>query len=141
MKLAAALHILLAILLTGCCCGFNREWKRAAVQPVDTNSLAGRWEGLWMSDRNGHNGKLRCLINTNGEARFHARYWKVLTFGYTLPLQVQRSNDVFRFVGEADLGKLAGGVYRCDGTASGTNFHSAYRSKYDHGYFKMGRVN
>jgi len=97
-----------------------------------------------MSDKNGHNGKLRCLIthaeNSVYHARFHAKYWKILSFGYTVPLTVQRSNDVFRFVGEADLGKLAGGVYRYDGSVARTNFHSTYQSKYDYGCFRLGRA-
>ena len=128
------------VLLLAGCCGFDREWKRAAAQVPGTNELAGRWEGLWMSNHNGHNGRLRCLINDRNEARFHAKYRKIFSFGYTVPLDVQRSNDLFLFVGEADLGKLAGGVYHYAGTVTGTNFHSTYRRKYDHGYFRMNRV-
>ena len=135
--------LLILVLVTGCC-GFNREWDRAVVEPPGTNAVAGRWDGFWMSERNGHNGRLRCLIQpaTKGtfSARFHARYWKVLSFGYTVPLAVRCSNEVCRFESEANLGKLAGGVYRYAGTVAGTNFHSSYRSKYDHGYFQMRRV-
>jgi hypothetical protein len=72
------------------------------------NQLVGRWQGLWMSDYNGHNGKLRCLIRqtSNGtyNARYHAKYRKILGFGYSVPLKVQRSNDVYVFSGEANLG-------------------------------------
>ena len=130
-------------LLTGCC-GFNRDWKRAGLAPQTTNGIAGRWDGFWLSDRNGHNGRLRCLISPSTNdlytARYHARYWKILTFSYTVPLKVQRSNDLFHFSGEANLGNLVGGVYRYTGSVAGTNFHSSYDSKYDHGYFRMNRV-
>lgn len=135
LKMIICLMLLIA---TGC--SFNRDWKRAASQPHSANALAGRWEGFWMSNHNRHTGRLRCIINERHEARFRAKYWKVFSFGYTVPLTVQRSNEVFHLAGEADLGKLAGGVYRYAGTVSGTNFHSTYRSKYDHGYFKMARV-
>jgi len=110
--------------------------------------MAGRWEGTWLSDRNGHNDQLRAVIATgsNGvySTRFHAKY-KIgifrFSFGYTVPLQVERTNDTYRFQSEADLGWLAGGVYRYEGSATGTNFFSTYRSKYDHGTFQMTRPN
>ena len=137
------LSLFAAIMLAGCS-SFHRDWKRAGLEPQGTNQVAGRWEGFWMSDHNGHNGKLRCLITQTGEhtynARYHAKYRKILGFGYTVPLKVQRSNEVYHFAGEADLGKLAGGVYRYNGTMAGTNFHSTYRSRYDYGYFRMNRV-
>ena len=137
------LWILSLVLMAGCC-GFDREWKRMGAQPLGTNGIVGRWDGLWMSERNGHNGRLRCLItpatNESYAARFHAKYWKVLSFSYTVPLKAQRSNEMWRFESEANLGKLAGGVYRYAGTVAGTNFQSSYQSKYDHGYFRMRRV-
>jgi len=46
---------------------------------------------------------------------------------------------VWQFQGDENLGWLAGGVYHYEGRVSPTNFHSTYRSKYDHGTFEMGR--
>lgn len=77
--------------------------------------------------------------DTKYQAEFHANYKKILSFGYTVPLQVKRDGQSFRFSGEADLGKLAGGVYSYKGVASVTNFFSTYDSKYDHGTFQMTR--
>lgn len=77
--------------------------------------------------------------DTMYDARYHAKYKKIFSFGYTVPLQVEKAAGVYNFKGEADLGKLAGGVYQYEGTASATNFTSTYRSKYDHGYFRMQR--
>jgi hypothetical protein len=135
---------ILALLLFTGCCGFNREWKRVGSESRATDGLAGRWAGHWMSERNGHNGRLRCIVKpaTNGvhNARFHAKYWKLLSFGYTAPLRAQISNDVCRFEGEANLGKLAGGVYEYKGTVTRTNWQSTYQSRYDRGYFRMNRV-
>lgn len=137
------LCVFVLILLTGCC-GFNREWKRAATGLPPGDALAGRWDGHWMSERNGHNGRLRCIVrpSTNGfyGARFHAKYWKILTFEYAVPLRAQLSNGVARFEGEADLGRLAGGVYKYNGAVTGTNWQSTYRSRYDHGFFRMNRA-
>lgn len=125
------------------CSSFNRDWKKAAQTPAAPGSMVGRWEGHWLSDFNGHNGKLLCIVSRqeNGDyaARFKATYKKVLKFSYIVPLKVEHTNDVWHFHGEEDLGKLAGGVYQYEGTATLTNFHSTYRSKYDHGVFEMER--
>lgn len=133
---------LVAPLLAGCS-SFNREWKAAMRQPIPQNELAGPWEGHWVSDANGHNDRLRCVIteeSTNRyKADFHANYKKVFHFGYAVPLEVRRNGETFEFSGEADLGKLAGGVYTYEGSATGTNFFSKYHSKYDHGKFEMSR--
>jgi len=142
---ASLLGATLALLLLTCgCSSFNREWHSVGKQIAPQDALVGRWEGRWLSDVNGHNGKLRCLINhqTNDiyVARFRATYWKLFRFSSTVPLQVTPQETGWRFQGEVDLGKLSGGVYRYDGSATQTDFHSTYHSKYDHGIFEMRRI-
>ena len=138
--LAAGIILLLAT--TGCAT-FNSEWKRAAATPVPADDIIGRWGGSWLSDKNGHHGRLRCLVARLDEHRYRARYkatwWKVFRFGYTVTMQAEKSDHVLRFEGEADLGWLAGGVYRYDGQATPASFFSTYKSKYDHGTFQMKR--
>ena len=111
--------------------------------PAGSDGIEGAWQGRWMSEANGHNGNLRCLVVKTNDgtylARFHAKYEKILSFGYTVPFKAERSAGEFRFSGEANLGRLAGGVYRYDGHADGTNFFSNYSSKYDQGTFQMKR--
>jgi len=127
------------------CSGFTKAWKAAAPGGPAGPGLAGRWEGTWKSDATGHQDSLRCLVSegTNGlhQARFQARYRKVFrwTVGYSLPLQAEQAGDATRFQGQANLGWLAGGTYRCVGTATATNFHATYESKYDRGTFDMVR--
>lgn len=138
----------------GGCGSFNRAWRAAAIEDAGRPALVGRWQGSWHSDETGHRNELRCLISpgTNGayQARFHAKYrkWVTLTFGYTLSLQVDpqvesgngaAQDSAAHFHGGADLGWLAGGIYRCVGAASATNFHATYESKYDRGTFEMTR--
>lgn len=139
----ASSFLLPALLLTGGCASFSHAWARAAEQPVPPHSLLGCWEGTWLSDANGHNGSLRCVVTQRKEgtyqARFHAIYRKVLGFGYTVPLEVSETNGAFQFSGQANLGWWAGGVYHYEGQAQGTNFFSNYRCKYDHGTFQMTR--
>ena len=139
-----AFGVLLAGLLLGSGCRtFNHDWKVAAANPAAATGLEGLWQGVWVSEVNGHTGRLRCVVTKGGDeayrARFKAKYQKVLSFGYTVPLEVERTEGEFRFQGEADLGWLAGGVYRYDGRAGLTNFFSTYSCKYDHGTFRMGR--
>jgi len=134
--------LLLLLLPTGCST-FNRDWRDAARISSPPGDLAGRWQGSWISEGNGHRGKLRCLITKQQQdiyqARFHARYLKILSFGYTVSLEAKRAGNVFTFTGSAGLGSL-GGVYHYDGHSEGTNFFSKYSSKYDHGTFQMRKL-
>ena len=129
-------------LLAGCS-SFNREWKSVLNQPIPAQGLAGPWEGHWVSDSNAHNDRLRCVITEESpnkyNANFHANYKKVFHFSYSVPLEVRQNGETYEFSGEADLGKMAGGVYTYAGHATGTNFFSTYNSKYDHGKFEMSR--
>src|SRR5262245_54077305 len=95
-----AVAITAMLLLANGCSSFNRQWKETVHQPIPSD-LSGPWEGHWISDVNGHNGKLRCLITpgvTNDfDANFHATYMKVMTFGYSVPLQARNLGDHFEF--------------------------------------------
>jgi len=131
-------------LVVGGCSSFHRAWREAERHPAPENSIQGCWEGQWVSEVNGHHGQLRCLISLEADgdysARFRATYLKVLRFSYTVRLQVEHGDGAWHFHGEEDLGKLAGGVYHYTGHATQTEFHSTYRSKYDHGKFEMRRL-
>jgi hypothetical protein len=91
--------LLLAGLLAGGCTTFNHAWTEAAKESFATNSLLGCWEGTWLSDANGHNGNLRCVVTLKNDgtykARFHAIYKKVLGFGYTVTLKAAETNGVW----------------------------------------------
>src|SRR5262245_29939210 len=75
--------VLLFAMLCGCS-SFNRDWDRAAKTIPPGDSIEGRWEGRWISETNGHNGKLRCLMTreseTNYQARFRASYAGIFRF-------------------------------------------------------------
>jgi len=134
--------MLLALFLAGGCTTFDHDWKKAGGQ-APTDDLQGRWQGVWASEADGHTDKLRCVVTKNEDgtyrARFHAKYRKVLSFGYTVPLKVEQAAGAYKFRGEADLGWLAGGEYYYEGHADRTNFFSTYKCKYDHGTFQMSR--
>jgi L,D-peptidoglycan transpeptidase YkuD (ErfK/YbiS/YcfS/YnhG family) len=136
--------VLLAAWLAGGCTSFDHDWEKAGHQPAPPGGLQGRWDGTWLSDANGHDGRLRCIVTQKDDgsyrARFHAIYRKVIGFGYTVPLKVEETNATFHFTGEANLGWWAGGVYTYEGQAGQTNFFSTYSCKYDHGTFQMAPV-
>lgn len=142
MKVKTVVLAGLLPILAGCF-SFNRDWKAAVREPLPQDDITGPWEGKWTSEENGHNDRLRCIIrpgSTNTyDARFRANYRKVLHFSYTVPLQAKRIDGAYAFSGQADLGKLAGGLYTYEGTATPTNYFSTYHSKYDHGTFEMHR--
>ncbi len=137
-----SLLIATVVLGTGCA-GFKRDWNAAIRNPPGEADLQGRWEGKWLSDATGHSGKLRCVVTKTApdlyRARFHAKYQKILSFGYTVPLTTERTGNGFTFRGEANLGWWAGGVYSYEGKADATNFFARYSSKHDHGTFQMAR--
>ena len=139
-----AIHGLLLVMLTTGCSTFNREWKTAAAHPPPAGDISGRWEGLWLSGKNGHNGRLRCLVtkldDIHYRARYKATYWKLLRFGYAVTMSVEKSShDNFKAAGEADLGWWGGGVYRYEGQITPDKFFSTYKSGHDHGTFQMKR--
>jgi len=142
-RYACLLTLAMTALLLCSCSSFNRAWKQAGTATSPADSIEGRWDGRWVSAKNGHSGSLRCLIAKNEDglytARFRATYMKILRFSYTIPLAVIRSNEVWYFRSEADLGAMAGGVYEYEGMTTSTHFHSTYTSKYDHGDFQMSR--
>jgi hypothetical protein len=125
----------------------------AATAPA-TDPLAGRWQGRWVSQVNGHSGGLRAIItyapqtvtaDQHYTAEFDASYMGILRFGYGMSLVTKSARDPaggpVSFHGEEDLGSMAGGVYRYNGTTDGTTFNATYESKDDKGRFEMTRPN
>ena len=142
MKRLRLLCLVVPVLMVCGCSSFQRDWNRASRSEA-TAGVAGRWEGTWVSEASGHQDKLRCLLTPidahTYEARFRAKYRKILSFGYTATFIGNHTNGVFHFSGDADLGRLAGGVYTYEGRVSPDRFFSTYRSKYDHGTFQLKR--
>lgn len=143
LSFGRAFLILTAISTCGCM-GFERDWRAAQQTCSNPNDIAGLWEGTWCSHKNGHNGTLRAIItcNCNGTyyAKFHATYLEVVPFGFEMPLSVSANGDVHQLGGSADLGLLAGGVFRYAGEANECHLVANFCAKNDHGVFKMTRV-
>ena len=129
------------VCVTGCST-FNRDWQVAATQPTPTDSLAGRWEGKWVSAHNGHSGRLRAIIRPTPdgqyEVNYHANYGLIFSFGMPMHLAPQPAPGGWTFSGTENLGGIYGN-YNYDGKASPTNFFSTYKARLDHGTFQMTR--
>ena len=135
------LSVGLALMGLGCST-FDRDWNAT----TNTIGIEGRWVGRWHSDHNQHNGVLRCLIIKKSgevyETRFHAKYKLsifTISYPYDMEMTITRTDDAFNFKGEADLGWLAGGLYKYDGTGTTSNLAINYRSPKDHGTFRLQR--
>jgi hypothetical protein len=141
-SLLTFLLFLLITVATGCST-FNRDWRAAAKTTPRPNSVEGRWQGQWISEKNDHYGKLRAVITqtspTTYRAHYKATYKTILHFSYVATLNGGETNGVTKLAGQADLGKLAGGIYKYEATATPTNFQSTYTSKYDHGHYDLTR--
>lgn len=124
--------------LTANCREFHERWERAVRA---AGREGGRWEGEWLSEATGHRGPLRCVIEIVDEHRwratFHAGYAGVFRACYSTELAVAQSGDRWTFSGESDIGWLAGGVYHYEGESTTSAFTARYRSKYDHGEFRL----
>ncbi len=134
--------LIFLLCLTGCS-SFNREYKAGMAQPIPTSDISGPWEGRWVSDKNGHTGKLRAVLRQSSaeeyDAYFHATFWKIFRSSYRVPLKYKEEDGRTTISGEQDLGWLSGGVYTYEGEATPTRFFSTYKMKYDHGTFEMKR--
>tara|TARA_Y100001934_G_scaffold246314_1_gene305236 strand:- start:2024 stop:2500 length:477 start_codon:yes stop_codon:yes gene_type:complete len=136
--------LMLLFCLAAGCSTFERKWKEAGEIPRD--GIEGQWIGRWHSDYNQHNDKLRCIVTKKNDAiyetLFHAKYtrWIIpVSFGYGLDMNTTRQGGQFQFVGSADLGSLAGGIYQYTGEGNATMLQFIYRAEMDHGTFYLKR--
>ena len=136
--------ITLILLFVAGCSTFERDWQAASHDK--STGIEGRWIGRWNSDANGHNDILRCLITSKGESiyetRFHAKYslWFIpVSYGYKLNMTAKPAESNLHFTGEADLGLLAGGIYKYTGEGNATELRFNYRAKFDRGTFHLQR--
>lgn len=123
---------------------FLEQWRRYETSRVPAQGLAGRWIGEWISEANGHQGELKCVLEpisaTRYRAHFYASFARVFKVGYETDLSLEDSSGRACLRGEADLGALAGGTYRCEGEVTGNRLECRYRCRYDHGLFHLKRL-
>jgi hypothetical protein len=140
--LSRPLALVALLLVLGGCSHFDKDFEieKATARP---GGITGAWTGTWQSEANGHHGGLRAIIAVTApnvySIHYHATYGDVFTFEYTMNMNTKTENGQTTFQGEADLGWLAGGVYKFDGHATPTEFFSSYSAEKDHGTYTMKR--
>ncbi|HZR17513.1 MAG TPA: hypothetical protein VFE51_09315 [Verrucomicrobiae bacterium] len=122
---------------------FHEQWRHYESAPA-RDAVAGRWIGEWISEHSGHRGALKCVLARAAEgvyrAYFYASFSKLFSVGYVTDLKAESGPGVTHLNGEQDLGPLAGGIYRCDGEITGTDFVCHYSCKYDQGTFRLKKL-
>ena len=135
----------MGVVLAGCS-SFDAKYAEVAARgAAPADGIEGAWDGRWQSQA-GHGGdRLRAIVTKTGPDTYHAwfraRFWGVFEASQEVDLQARPAGlpGTVQAAGEADLGWLAGGVYRYEAAVSAEKFYSTYSSKYDHGEFDLGR--
>jgi hypothetical protein len=128
--------------LTANCRDFQVLWDQSV--PLGAAGIGGCWEGEWISAANGHRGRLRCVLQPIEPAVwrmfFRGEYSKVFRACYSTEFHVVPAAGSWTFSGGSDLGALAGGAYRYEGSATLEALTCHYRSARDHGEFRLRRL-
>lgn len=111
---------------------FNRLWKEEMEKtaPASSRGIAGPWEGTWKSEKNGHTGALRCLVEPQADGKYLFRYWAQwcdnMKGTFALSCEVKRSGGDYSVKGTKNLGLF--GTYHHEGVISARQFDATFRS-------------
>ena len=141
----SCLMFLLALSLSSCASSrFEREWRSKQYQKA--TDLTGSWEGKWLSDSNGHTGKLRCIVRqvSGSQHDYSFQYqasWGIFLRGiFTIHCKALRSGlQEWKVSGSKDLGKLLGGEFSHQASITPQVVHADYHSQLDHGVMDLKR--
>lgn len=138
------LSLALAALLSSCAGPrFNKQWEAALAEQSDSPaSITGPWEGTWLSEKNGHTGKLRAIVDETGEDTYNFLYWATWGPGIRGTFQIdcegEETNGVTKVRGEKKLGPF--GVYGHDAEITPKDFDATFSSEKENlGTFEMSR--
>jgi hypothetical protein len=127
--------------LTSCgTAGFHKEWR--AVKP-GADGLSGAWEGTWLSESNGHSGKLKAVIGEGqgtqaSPVRYYATWAGLLSGGFRTEHRFTKQGQGHVFSGSQSLGKY--GDFTVKGSVKDGHLHANYEAAGDHGIFRMTRL-
>ena len=132
-----------ALILSGCT-GIPSGWSDAK-RTGSSDPVCGAWLGEWRSERNGHHGGLRCVVERQDTVtcrfRYRASWAKILCAGFTLTSTVKPDGKGgYAVTGSKDLGKAFGGVFACTGTIKDGVFKSRYEAKLDRGAMELRKL-
>lgn len=127
--------------LTANCTNFQQHWESATLRGRE--GIGGCWEGEWVSAASGHHGRLRAVVDPMAPSlwrmHFRAEYAAIFRACYSTDFTVTQDGTRWRFSGGSDLGRLAGGAYEYEGSATLDEMACSYKSARDHGRFTLAR--
>ena len=135
------LLFVITLFQTGCLT-YHTSWKKP--EPRHDDHIVGRWQGAWLSEHNGHKGKLRAVA-THKEGniyrfQFGATFMLLLTASYDVDFTILPGDNFDILSGEAELPGYMGGLYNYEGKIENGKFTAKYKSKLDHGIFEMSKI-
>ena len=138
-------NLLLFSILQAGCLSYQSSWRSGELIDPKVDPIEGRWRGTWLSDHNGHTGSLRAVATKTGELnqyrfQFGATYMKILRANYDVNFDIRSEEGSFKLTGEQTLPGFMGGLYTYEGSIRGNSFTAKYRSKLDHGTFRMQKL-
>jgi hypothetical protein len=147
MKRIAHTALLLATMALASCSspGYKREWN-AALQTAtaSTERPIGCWQGTWVSEVNGHSGKLRCVVTPASAGyrfNYQATWAKFFTGEFSIICPATKTGSTkWKVMGSKDLGASMGGTFTHAATITEDQIDAVYNSKIDHGTMKLKRV-
>lgn len=124
---------------------FEREWN--SDRRESAQGLTGSWEGKWLSESTGHEGKLRCIVKSvNGwqndyAFQYEATWGKFLRGIFTIQCKAEHTGPrQWKVNGSKDLGKLLGGEFSHHAEITPLAIHAQYHSRLDHGVMDLRRA-
>ncbi len=123
--------------------GYRNAWKSAQGAPVSKAGIEGAWEGVWISDKNGHTGDLRCVVTKTGDDEYLFHYWATWAGGmkgaFKITCEAEERQGVVHVEGSKRLPPF--GTYHHRGKLTATTFTATFRSdKSNVGSFELERV-
>jgi hypothetical protein len=143
MQFLRFLLIVSSLLGLAGCLTYQSSWEQGA-NLQSTKSIEGRWKGTWLSDANGHTGDLRAVAShiegTLYRFEIGATFWKILRASYDVNFTITPDGENHILAGEQNLSGLMGGLYTYAGRIEEGDFIVKYKSKWDHGTFRMRKA-
>ncbi len=130
------------MLLPGCSgLSFSEEWTER--QELGANTLAGYWSGVWHDERNGSQGRLRCIIRQEISEHYNVSLCIPVLLFYpsvqTTTFQTIERGNLFHFSGIVESGLLWNNEYEYKGKATNDRIYATFQSASRQGTVELQR--
>ena len=141
MNSTRLLLLSLICVMPSCNGAFRQEWKSALVASQAPGSTEGAWEGRWLSESNGHTGRLRAvvgpLVGSTRPVHYHATWGRILSGSFRAKHLTHGKEGITTFIVDEPLGRY--GQFKAEGMITGDVFKAKYSAVGDRGTFDLRR--